>query len=137
MIKRKDLLILIAFFVVALILRFLYFPGNIYFGFDQARDAFATQEILNGHLKLIGPTTSFEGLRHGVLYYYLYAPFYWLGNGDPSLVSAFLRVTNALGVFTIFLLASILFNRYVGFISAWLFAVSFEQTQFAMYLNHP
>lgn len=124
-------------FIFALILRFLYFPNNIYFGYDQARDAFATQEIINGQLKLIGPSTTFEGLRHGVLYYYLYAPFYILGKGNPEVVAAFLRIANALGVFIIFIIGRILFNRYIGLISAWLFAISFEQTQFALYFNHP
>lgn len=137
MANLKIIYLLIPVFIVAVFLRFLYFPDNIYFGFDQARDAFATREILNGHLKLIGPPTSFEGLRHGVLYYYLYAPFYWIGKGDPSLLSAFLRIVNAVGVIPIFAITTILFNKYVGLISAWLFAVSFEQTQFAIYLNHP
>lgn len=137
MIKLNYFYLLLFVFVLALLLRFLYFPNDVYFGFDQARDAFATQEILNGHLKLIGPPTSFEGLRHGVLYYYLYAPFYLIGNGDPTFAAAFLRVVNASGIFLIFLISIILFNKYVGFIAALLFAVSFEQTQFSMYLNHP
>lgn len=124
-------------FIFALILRFLYFPSNIYFGYDQARDAFAAHEILNGHLKLIGPPTTFEGLRHGVLYYYIYAPFYWLAQGDPAMVAALLRVVNALGVFLIFAIGYVLFNISVGLIVAWLYAISFEQTQFAMYFNHP
>lgn len=133
----KTVVILAIIFAIAVVLRFLYFPNDIYFGFDQARDAFATQEILKGHLKLIGPPTSFEGLRHGVLYYYLYAPFYFLGNGNPEIVSAFLRVFNSFGVILIFMIASVLFNKNVGFIAALLFAISFEQTQFAMYFNHP
>ena len=124
-------------FVFALILRFLYFPNNIYFGYDQARDAFAAGEIINGHLKIIGPTTTFEGLHHGVLYYYLYAPFYWLGQGDPAIVAALLRVVNSLGVFVIFAIGYVLFNIPVGLVAAWLYAISFEQTQFAMYFNHP
>ncbi len=128
---------MIPIFIVALILRFLYFPNNIYFGIDQANGSFAVKEILSGEPKLIGPSTTFNGLRHGVLYYYLYTPFYLLGNGDPSFAAAFLRVVNASGVFLIFLISMILFNKYVGFISAFLFAVSFEQTQFAIYFNHP
>lgn len=124
-------------FIAAIFIRFLYFPNNIYFGFDQARDAFAVKELLDGDLKLVGPPTSFEGLRHGVLYYYIYAPFYWIGGEDPTLVAAFLRVLNSSGVILIFALSTILFGRGVGFISAWLFAVSFEQTQFALYFNHP
>lgn len=124
-------------FIIALLIRFLYFPDNIYFGFDQARDGFAVKEILGGDLRLIGPPTTFEGLNHGSLYYYLYAPFYWISSGDPTLVAASLRVLNAFGVILIFLIATILFNRYAGLISAWLFAISFEQTQFALYFNHP
>lgn len=135
--QRYLLLLLSAIFILAFILRFLYFPNNIYFGYDQARDAFAAEEILHGHLKLIGPPTTFEGLRHGVLYYYLYAPLFALGNGNPAVLAIFLRILNALGIFLIFMLARILFNKYVGLIAAFLFAVSFEQTQFALYLNHP
>ena len=138
MFSGKNVWILLCFFfLIALFIRFLYFPGNIYFGYDQARDAFATEEILHGHLKIIGPTTSFEGLNHGVLYYYLYAPFYFFGKGDPAFIAAFLRVLNSACVFIIFLLSTVLFNKYVGLISAGIFAISFEQTQFAMYLNHP
>lgn len=128
---------LVAIFVLALILRFLYFPDNIYFGYDQARDAYAAQAVLKGDLKIIGPTTSFEGLSHGPLYYYIFAPFYGLGGGNPEVVSAFLRVLNALGVFLVFAVATSLFNKYVGIFSALLFAFSFEQTQFSIYLNHP
>lgn len=134
---KSSFVFLALIFLFALIIRFLYFPNNIYFGFDQARDAFAVKEILTGHIKLIGPPTTFEGLNHGSLYYYLYAPFYWISSGDPAVVAAFLRVVNAFGVVLIFLIARILFNKYVAFISAWLFAISFEQTQFALYFNHP
>lgn len=137
MFDRKIILLLLEIFVIALFLRYLYFPDNIYFGFDQARDGFAVKEILNGHMKLVGPSTTFEGLRHGVLYYYLYAPFYFFGGGDPGVPAASLRVLNSFGVILIFALASILFGKFTGLIAAWLFAISFEQTQFALYFNHP
>lgn len=134
---KKIGLILAAIFASAIVLRLLYFPQNIYFGFDQARDLYATAEIVKGNPKLVGPPTTFEGLNHGVLYYYLYAPFYLIGGGDPAYIAAMLRVLNAAGVFLIFLLSTIIFNKYVGLISAFLFAISFEQTQFALYFNHP
>ena len=133
----KEVVLLLAIFIVAILLRFLYFPKDIYFGIDQAIGSFAVKEILEGQPKLIGPSTTFPGLRHGVLHYYLYAPFYLIGNGDPVFAAAFLRVVNALGVFLIFMIGAILFNKYVGFLAAFLFAVSFEQTQFALYFNHP
>lgn len=137
MYKLKAFFGLLIIFLLALAIRFLYFPDNIYFGFDQARDAFATKEILSGNFKVVGPPTTFSGLNHGALYYYIYAPFYYLGGGDPAVVAAFLRVMNAFGVVLIFAIASILFNKKVGLISALLFTFSFEQTQFALYLNHP
>ncbi|MBS3118175.1 hypothetical protein J4417_00650, partial [Candidatus Woesearchaeota archaeon] len=72
--NKKILLLLFIIFVLALTLRFLYFPNNIYFGFDQARDAFASLEIVFGEFRVVGPPTSVDGWFHGPLYYYLYAP---------------------------------------------------------------
>lgn len=136
LIRKLDLTLLLIFFL-ALTLRFLYFPDNIYFGIDQARDAFVSRSILLGDLKIVGPPTSAEGLFHGPLYYYIFAPIYFFSGGNPEAVSAFLRVLNALGLFVIYFIAKAIFNRKAGLISAFLFAISFEQTQFSIYLNHP
>lgn len=130
-------IIIVAIFLLALFLRFLYFPQDIYFGFDQARDAFAVLEIIKGDLRIIGPPTGVEGLFHGPLYYYLYAPFYFLSGGDPAWTAAFLRVVNATGVFFVFLMGKTMFDKKVGILAALLFAISFEQTQHALYFNHP
>lgn len=135
--KKNLLLALGLIFLAALAIRFLYFPNNVYFGFDQARDAFASQEIFQGHLKIIGPPTSSPVFRHGVLYYYIFGPIYHFSGGSPEAVSAFLRVLNAVGVILIFFIAWTIFNPAVGLISAILFAFSFEQTQFSLFLNHP
>jgi hypothetical protein len=128
--------ILIGIFFLALFLRFLYFPHDIYFAYDQARDAFVSQDLLRGDFKIVGPPSTF-GISHGALFYYLYAPLYALSKGSPSLVSAFLRIYNAAGIFLVFLIAKILFNKRVGLIAALLFALSFEQTQYALFLGHP
>jgi hypothetical protein len=88
-------------------------------------------------LRLVGPTTLIEGLFHGPLYYYIFAPIYFLSQGNPEWVSAFLRIFNSLGVVTVFMIGLILFGRKTAFLAAFLYAVSFEQTQFAIYLNHP
>lgn len=124
-------------FILALIIRFLYFPNNIYFGFDQARDGFAALEIAAGNLKLIGPPTSFPGLFHGSLYYYILAPLYFLGGSSPEFVAAALRILNACGVFLIFYIASVLFNQRIGFLSGLLYAISFEESQFSIYMGNP
>lgn len=134
---NRNNLILIFIFLLAIILRFLYFPQNTYFGFDQARDAYAVREILSGHLKTVGPPTANGVLRHGVLYYYIFAPFYFLSGGDPILVSLFLRVLNATGIFLLFLIVYPMFGNTAALLSSFLFAISFEQTQFSLFLNHP
>lgn len=133
----RNHLILIFIFLLAIFLRLLYFPQNTYFGFDQARDAYAVREILSGHLKIVGPPTANGILHHGILYYYIFAPFYFLSGGDPVLVSLFLKLFNASGVFLLFLIVYPMFGEIVALIAAFLFAISFEQTQFSLFLNHP
>ena len=135
--KKKILLLLLPIFILALVLRFLYYPQNTYFGFDQARDVFAVREILSGNLKIVGPPTANGVLHHGVLYYYIFAPFYFLSGGDPTAASVFLRVLNASGIFLIFLVVVPLFGARAALFAAFLFAVSYEQTQFSLFLNHP
>jgi len=124
-------------FIIAILIRFLYFPENIYFGFDQARDAYSALEIFKGDFKIIGPTTAFEGLHHGVLYYYIIAPFYGLGNMSPEVVAGLMRILNALGIFLIFFITKTLFDKKVGLFAALIFAFSFEQTQFSIYMGNP
>lgn len=135
--ERKIIIYLFFIFFIAIFLRFLFFPSNVYFGFDQARDAYSSLEILHGHLKLVGPPTSISGLFHGPLFYYIWAPFYGLFKGDPVGIAAFLRVANAFGVLIVFFIGWSLFNKYVGLISAFLFAISFEQTQYSLDFGNP
>lgn len=132
----KKILFLV--FALAVVVRFLYFPQNIYFGYDQARDAFESMSIYkNFDLKIIGPSTEKEGLFHGPLYWYLIGPFYLLGGGDPAFPMAFLLVLNSFGVFVIFWLGKILFDVKTGVIAAVIYSISFGQTQYAMYFTDP
>lgn len=136
--KFKQSYILLVIFAVALVVRFLYFPGNIYFGFDQARDAYESQNIYkNFDVKIVGPPTADPNLFHGPLYWYLVGPMYLLGDGDPAIPAGFLRVYNAAGVFLIFWIGKILFEWRVGLLASLLYAFSFEQTQYAIYFHHP
>lgn len=135
---KKITIIIFLVFLTGVLLRFLYFPENIYFGFDQARDAFESLSIYkNLDLKIIGPSTASPTLFHGPLYWYLIGLFYLLGNGNPAIPAAFLLILNALGVFLIYLTGKTLFNKKVGLISGLLYTVSFEQTQYAMYFGNP
>lgn len=126
-----------AIFFLAIFLRLLYFPSDIHFGYDQARDAFISQKVLQGDFVVVGPPTTFTGLFHGGLFYYFFAPFYFLGNGNPIFLAFALRIINAAGVFLVFQIAKNLFNKKTAFIASFIYAISFEQIQFAMFLAHP
>ncbi|HKB88327.1 MAG TPA: hypothetical protein VKC53_01620 [Patescibacteria group bacterium] len=128
---------LIAFFVAALILRWWYLPQKaISFAYDQARDAFVVQDLLRGNLKILGPPVSgVPGLFHGVLYYYVIAPAYLFGHGNPVVVAYFLSFVSSLGVFVVFFLTKLLTkNKIPALIASLIFAFSFEATQYANFL---
>lgn len=129
--------ILLLIFILAILIRFFYFPDNVYFAYDQARDSFTSLEILKGDLKIVGPPSfANDKLFPGPLIFYIYAPIYFLFDKNPEAVSAFLRIYNAFGVVLVFWLGSILFNRKIGFIGALLFAISYEQTQYSLFISH-
>lgn len=125
-------------FILALAIRFLYFPNNVNFSYDQARDSFAVLDILKGDFKVLGPPTTAGGnIFHGVLFYYLLAPIYFFSNYNPEVAAAIFRVINALGVFLVFYIGSIIFRKEVGLLTAFLFAINYEQSQYSLFFGHP
>lgn len=135
MIKPILSLILLAF-----ILRILFiFQGAVSFHYDMSRDAFEVQQIWKEHhLKILGPPTSTSGLYHGVFYYYLIAPFYALGGGDPRVVALFLSLLNSLAVIPIMFLAKDIFKSLRwAILAGLLYAISFEATQYGPWLSDP
>ncbi len=125
-------------FILALFLRFYGFTGNVYFGFDEARDAFVSQAIYTqGDWKIIGPPANAPGLNHGVLHWYLMGILYIVGLGNPFFVAAVFRIINALAIFPIFWITDKLFGKRAAYIASAIFAVSFEATQYSMYYGNP
>lgn len=136
-VKLKKWHILGIIFIIALVVRFCYFKQNIYFGFDEARDALVAENIyLKGDFKLIGPPASGDtGLFHGPAYWYLVGPLYVLSSGNLYVVSAIFRLINALGIFLVFAIAKKIFSKKAAYIAAFLYAISFEQSQYAIYFS--
>lgn len=135
--KNRFFLYCLFIFLAGIIIRFLYFPDNVYFAFDQARDSYTSLEILKGDLKLIGPPSFLnDKLFPGPLIYYIYAPIYLFFNKNPEVASFFFRIWNCLGVFLVFFIGSIIFNKRTGIIAAIFFALSYEQSQYALFLSH-
>lgn len=136
-VKQNKLWILGLIFVVALAVRFFYFRETIYFGFDEARDALVSENIyLKGDIRLIGPpATGDTGLFHGPAYWYMVGPLYILFGGNLYLMAALFKLINAVGVFVVYGIGKKLFSEKIGLVAAFLFAISFEQSQYATYVG--
>jgi hypothetical protein len=137
--KKNILLALFFIFVLGFALRTLYLPHlALTFLYDQARDVYIIQQILSGDIKILGPPTSTPGLYHGVFYYYLLAPSYWIGNGSPIIAAYWIALFNAATVFIVFYLTYLLTKKgFPALLAAFLFAISFEATQYATWLSNP
>lgn len=137
--KNKTLLILVLFFLLGYFLRVFYLPTRaVNFGYDMARDAFTVKDLLSGDLKLQGPPASTPGLFHGVLYYYVIAPAYFFGKGNPVVVAYWTAFINAATVFVVFSLSYVLTRKKgAALLSAFLYAISFGATQYATWISNP
>lgn len=136
---KNKFLPLVILFLLGFYLRVVFLPNlSVTFLYDQARDAYIVEQILDGDLKILGPPSSTPGLYHGVFYYYLLAPAYWFGKGSPVVAAYWIALLNAATIFIVFYL-SYLFtkNSFAGFLSAFLFAISFEAVQYATWLSNP
>lgn len=129
-----NLLILIIL-LLAFILRIYRIEALLDFHYDQGRDAMIIWKLWHeGKLFLIGPVTGLEGVFLGPLYYYLIAPFYLLGGGNPVIPSIFLSFLTIIALFFIYrtgveiegkrtgLIALIIgsFSSYIIFSNRWL-----------------
>ncbi len=136
---KKTFLILVLIFIFGYFLRVMFLPSRVLtFGYDQARDAINALEIAGGHIKIFGPSASQPGLFHGVFYYYVLAPFYLIGKGSPIIAAYGIALVNCFTIFILFFLTYFMTKKYkTALIAAFLFAISFEATQYATWLSNP
>lgn len=140
--KKSNILykvLLFVIFTIAFSLRVMFLQNNsLTFGYDQARDALVAKQIISGDIKIQGPPSSAPGLYHGVFYYYLLAPAYLVGDGSPVVTAYYLAFLNSLTVLIVFFIVKLATkNVKLAFLSSFLFAVSFESTQYATWLSNP
>ena len=119
-IKKNKLIILIV--LTALFFRLFRISSYMTFLGDEGRDALVWLRMTKGKLTLIGPQTSIGNMYLGPLYYYLMFPFYVvLGTAGPSIgVALFAGATT----FLLWLFGKEWFSERVGFLSAFLYAIS-------------
>lgn len=137
---KSKLWQILALIILAFVIRVLFVPqGAVSFHYDMARDAFIAEQIWKEHnLKIIGPPTSIPGLYHGVIYYYLLAIFYLIGQGNPITAAILMSLLSSLTIIPVYLLAEGLFKqKRWAFLAGLLFAISFEASQYGPWLSNP
>lgn len=143
-VKKEVLSNRIIYFFLALILFFSAFlrlyrlDKLLGFWFDQGRDALIIWDLLHYHkFFLIGPVTGIDGIFLGPFYYYLLAPFYWLGKGSPVFVTAVLVWLTITAILLIYSLGSKIYDKKVGLLAAFLYGISYEFIYFSRWLANP
>jgi len=123
---------------IALFLRVLWLPQNLFFGFEQGRDMLAVAKIINFEdLRLIGANTDVDGVFHGVFYYYFLVPIHALTGGDPLAITYFLIFLNAIGVYFLYRAVKEIFGEQTALLSSFFYAVSYSAIIYARWLSNP
>jgi 4-amino-4-deoxy-L-arabinose transferase-like glycosyltransferase len=134
--KINILLVLILF--LGLFLRIYNINNTLGFYYDQGRDALEIWDLWHKFdLFLIGPTTGIAGIFRAPFYYYLIAPFYLIGKGNPIWPSVFLSFTTLLASFLGFFLGKKIHSNVAGIIMAILSAFSFNIVMASRWLSNP
>ncbi len=132
-----NLLILIVL-LLAFILRIYRIGELLDFHYDQGRDAMVMWNLWHNHkLFLIGPVTGLEGIFLGPFYYYLIAPFYLIGSGNPTIPSMFLSFLTTLGLFYLYKAGELIGDRKLGLISLIIGSISSYIVLSSRWLSNP
>ncbi len=84
---RADLIVLLGLLAIAALLRLPGLAARGGWDADQGSELLVLWGMVHGgRIPLLGPPASIGGFHHGVIYYYLLAPFAWISNGDPRVV---------------------------------------------------
>lgn len=86
--------------------------------------------VVSHHFRIIGQETSASGIFIGPLFYYLIAPFFLTFNMDPAGAIVPITIIGILTVFSYYWVFYKLFNKKVGLIAAFLYAVLLNTVEF-------
>jgi len=137
--SNKSLcLILVLILLASLFVRTYRLKDLLGFYYDQGRDALVIWNLWHkGKLFLIGPTTGIEGIFRGPWYYWLIAPFYLVGSGDPVWPAAFLAITTVLAIFVLFKLAADMGGKTSAFLAIIVASFSYNLVVASRWLSNP
>ncbi|MBU0570261.1 glycosyltransferase family 39 protein [Patescibacteria group bacterium] len=108
------------------------------FYYDQGRDALVIWKLWHeGRPFLIGPVTGLQGIFLGPFYYYLIAPFYLIGGGNPVYPAVFLSFLSTLAILMLYVLGKEMYSRATGIFAATIGAFSYYIVLHSRWLSNP
>lgn len=124
LIRYKEIFFILFLLFLSAFLRLYKIADYMTFLGDEGRDVLVVYNILQGHLTLLGPTSSVGGFFLGPIYYYFMTPFLWLFNYDPSGPAVMVALFGVATVYLIYKIGSEFFNQETGFTAAILYSIS-------------
>ena len=122
----KNNWMLLVILVVGFLLRTYQIEERFLYSHDHDLLGWFVRDVLyNRHLRLIGQETSTQGVFIGGLFYYLAIPFYLLTGLDPIGGVLLTISVGFLGIWSFYFCLSRVFDKNVGLISTFVYAVSF------------
>lgn len=135
--KLQNLLVILIL-GTASFFRFFKLKELLGFWYDQGRDALVIWDLIYNHkLTLIGPQMGFTGIFRGGWYYWLIAPFYALGKGNPIYPSVFLVLTTIAAIYFIYVVGKRMEKPYAGILAAFIASVSMYIIGASRWLSDP
>lgn len=136
--KNPVLCLVILFFLFLGTFLRSYRPDLMAFNYDQGRDALVIWKLWHeGKFFLIGPVTGLAGIFLGPFYYYLIAPFYILGQGNPLYPYFFLVFLTMLAVLLCFYIAKKMHSNMAGLFALIIASSSAYIIQSSRWLSNP
>lgn len=128
--SRNHILILSTILILGFIFRTFQVIDRFEFGHDGDLYSWIVKDIiLDGHLRLVGQETSAPGIFIGPLFYYLIALFFPMFNMDPIGAIVPITIIGIVTIFSYYWVFSSLFNKNIGLIASFLYAVLLSSVQ--------
>ena len=131
--------VLLSFVLLSSLFIRIYRVGELLqFYYDQGRDALVIWDLWHkGKPFLIGPITGLTGIFLGPFYYYLIAPFYLIGGGNPMYPAIFLAFLSVAALVVIYYLGWQMQSRVTGLIAATIGGFSYYMMLAGRWLSNP
>jgi len=122
--KWLSILLIFGILCFAAFLRLYHIDQYMTFLGDEGRDVLVVYSILHGKLTLLGPTSSVGGFFLGPIYYYFMAPFLLAFDYNPVGPAVMVALFGVATVGLVYKIGSSFWNKAVGLIAAFLYAIS-------------